>query len=176
MNNENKIILGSTSLWCLVLTKHAFLEQFYFLSLLLGFITVLSPLTYYEYDCKSNYYKLNKCLSVICLLYVSFQDFYISNINLLIFFYVLSHKCLVLELFSYLLFRWHFFLLVFKFIMKTKNQNYLNNCTSLYFLNNFYLTILAKYHNDYYNNYMSCCFEVFITIISNEIVSFISFF
>lgn len=184
MNNENKIILGSTSLWCLVLTYHSFLEQFYFLSLLLSFISIISPLSYYDYNSNSNYYKLNKFLSIACLSYVSFQDFYLiynfkfylSNISFLTFFYILSHKSTVLELFSYLLFRWYWFILIFKFIMKMKHQTYFNNCTSLYFFNNFYLTIIANNYNDYYNNYMSCCFEVFITIITNEIVSFILFF
>jgi len=184
MYNENKIILGSTSLWCLVLTYHSYLEHFYFLSLLLGFITILSPLSYYEYDCKSNYYKLNKCLSIICLLYVSCQDFYlihnlkfyISNISLLIFFYVVSRKSTVLELFSYLLFRWYYFILIFKFIIKTKNQIYFNNCTSIYFINNCYLAIIGiNNNNSYYDNYISCCIEVFITIIINHIVTFNSF-
>lgn len=185
MSKENNIILGSTSLWTLPLLYHSFIEKYYILSLILGLISIISPLYWYKNKEKSIYDKLDKYLSISCFIYISLEYYYIiekiklyiSNSSFLLLFYILSYKFgksnkYDLQLYSYLLFRWYFFALIFNLIIK--KEKYFENCKSLYFANNLYLTIITfnNKNYDYKKSYILACFYTITSIIINEFLFF----
>jgi hypothetical protein len=154
MPNKNKLILGTSSFWIINLIYYTYLEELYLLNLLLTFITIISPIFWYNYKINSIIHKLDNLLSILIFIYIILYNFILlSCIDI---FFMLScyfisiiftiYKKYNIQLCFHLLFR----LLFYKIIYLTINKNNittLNNDIIKYSINNFFLIIFTN------NNY-----------------------
>lgn len=165
---NNKFVLGISSLWILTLIRHSPLLLFTNIFL----ISVISPIFWFKYELNSISHKLDKffvwtifLLNLKLALYKLYIITSISLFSLIIFFYYLSEvftikKQFNYQLISHLLFRYFFFIWIYLTLFN--NYSKLHLITMGYMSHNYYLT---KYiHNYDIYNYIYYSFQLLFIV------------
>jgi hypothetical protein len=170
--DNNKFILGISSLWILTLIHHSLLFSYLF-SINILLISIISPIFWYKYQLNSIYHKLDKLLvwsiALLNLKYALNKLYFFVSIYLLlltIFFYYLSDyftikKKFKYQLISHLLFRYFFFLWIYLTI--ADNYDNLSLISIGYFSHNYYLSRNIIKYNLY--NYIYYLTQILFFII-----------
>ena len=186
MNNipeENKLILGVSSLWISTLIYYSYINQLYLFMFLLSNIVIASPLYWYKHITYSYLYFYDLSFVYIygiLLFYYSLYkfNFYILfiKVSLVLLFYSFSDYYLKKQLFhlqllSHLTFRYIFFIWSYLYINNNINNHYLLFVTINYFLYNYYLYKTIKKYNSYI--YLKHCLQIlFINLSYNSYISY----
>lgn len=157
MPNRNKMILGTSSFWCLNMVYYFYLKKQYFQSFILLSITITSPIFWYSYEINSIAHKLDVYLSLIIFIYtiIRYQN-YISfyDIVLLLHFYFLSlyltiYKEYDFQLYAHLIYRCYYYKILYLTINDDGFDYRLYYDISKYALNSIFLISFTT--NDNYN-------------------------
>ena len=160
---KNRIILGTSTSWIILLIEKALIIKEYISIILLTNIMITSILFWYNYKINSFNHYLDKTLTKIYGIYLFYKDIDIIKINGILLFYLLSNylsfkRRYNLQLLSHLLFRYIFFIWGY-LNLNTNNNNELEIISIGYFTYNYYLFRIVK------NNYFYYLFETLLLII-----------
>lgn len=175
---ENKIILGVSSMWIYILINQSYIYQSYFMVFLFLNMIIASPLYWYHHNMYSySYYYDLTSVSIygIILFYntLILYNLYILSIfsGLVLFFYYLSDYYLHKQLYTYqllchILFRYIFFIWSYLYINNFDKYLYLTFISINYFLYNFYLYKRIKKYNLVI--YLQHCIQILLLSIFYE--------
>jgi hypothetical protein len=164
---ENKLILGVSSLWLSQLISDSYMNELYLFMFLLSNIIIASPLYWYNHIIYSYAYFYDLSFVYIYTILLFFYILFIKVILVLVF-YSLSDYYLKKQL-SHIIFRYVFFIWSYLYINKKINNQYLLYVSTNYFLYNYYLYKTIKKYN--INLYISHCIQILFINFSFNYIS-----
>ncbi len=178
---ENKLILGVSTLWLSRLIYYSYIYEYYMFMFLLSNIIFASPIYWYTHITYSYMYFYD----LICVYMYGILLFYnslyklrveilLTFVSLVLLFYSLSGYYLKkekfdLQLLSHLTYRYIFFIWSYIYIDNNGNYNYLIFITTNYLLYNYYLYTQVKNYNLYI--YISHCIKILFINLSYDYIN-----
>lgn len=175
---ENKLILGTSSLWISTLIYQSYIRELYILSFLLLNIIIASPLYWYTHIVNSYLYTYDSSIVSLYGVILFFYSNYTYNITILLLkigfillFYTLSDYYYKRSIYNYqllchILFRYIFFIWSYMYINNFKNIEYLLFITMNYFSYNYYLYKVSHKYNLFI--YIKHCIQILLLSILYE--------
>lgn len=178
--NKNRLILGVSSCWIIILIDKAIIIKDYISVLLLTNITIASLLFWYKYTYNS-FYHYNDVYSVkiygCYLLYKSYNNFdYLLaiKIKIILLLYLLSYYFTIikkynLQLLSHLLFRFIFFTWSYNSLSLSYSLSFPLLLPIIHFGHNYYLYMNVSNINNYLNYLLQTLLIVIIYLSIEKI-------